>query len=334
MTKSNLRYIITYIIFIILFIIGAVFYRQPFLAILVLLLFVLPLISIYITVKLAPKIIFSAQQKQVVLTEGNKISLHLKIKNPTWFSFLNILLSFKYENCFYPGTTQNTLSVSAPFKRENIIELNFETSKSGMCRISLGNCTITDPLHLYTLRHPCQIDLEIPIFPLKEEQNFPIYPAAFADTEEDEPVTSSLVVSMDLKEIREFRPGDRLKDIHWKASARKDDILVKSFENSAERVITLLPELCSLELNQTLRTIYGYMLFLVQNNEIFKLKLYNGSDFETFQLQNNEDVENVIFSLLYAPIHTYPEEALETYKHIYGSDSEVLWIHGKNILQK
>lgn len=44
-------------------------------------------------------------------------------------------------------------------------------------------------------------------------------------------------ISTDFKEIREYRPGDPVKFINWKASARKGDILVNEYEREGKKTV-------------------------------------------------------------------------------------------------
>ncbi|ASJ02199.1 hypothetical protein A3L09_02415 [Thermococcus profundus] len=44
-------------------------------------------------------------------------------------------------------------------------------------------------------------------------------------------------ISTDFKEIREYRPGDPVKFINWKASARRGDVLVNEYEREGKKTV-------------------------------------------------------------------------------------------------
>ena len=336
MQRDNIRYIVTYTIFIILFVLGAVFYKQPFFSVLVLLLFVLPIISIYITSRLKDKLIISAEFVQHSIVAGNKAEMTVSVDNPTLFSFLNINLDYKAGILFYPNDINGRLSLSAPLKRKNRVCFTYSTLYPGMFEIFIYNATVTDPLHLHTFMLNCDITLHLPVYPEKSDDEYPLYPEAFSDSEDDENVSLSLTKSMDIKEIRDYRPGDKLKDIHWKATARdiNDTLLVKEYENSANRVIVLLPEFSQTGLNETVRTFYSYMNYLVDKNEIYKVVLFNGDAFDEYSVKEKDDVDNVLIQSYYMPVHIPPETALLAFKHYYGEDNEVIWITRNSVIRK
>ena len=165
MQRDNIRYIVTYTTFIILFVLGAVFYKQPFFSVLVLLLFVLPIISIYITSRLKDKLIISAEFIQHSIVAGNKAEMTVSVDNPTLFSFLNINLDYKAGILFYPNDINGRLSLSAPLKRKNRVCFTYSTLYPGMFEIFIYNATVTDPLHLHTFMLNCDITLHLPVYP-------------------------------------------------------------------------------------------------------------------------------------------------------------------------
>ena len=315
---------------------GAVFYKQPFFTILILLLLILPIISIYATYKFLPMVTVTAKFVQSAVTAGNPVDIIITADNKSFFSFLNVDGEYKLVNLFYPNDITNRLSLSAPLRRANSIKFTYEASAPGMMEFYLYSAVITDPMHLYTFRLPCDITLHLPVYPEKKDADYPVFPAAFADCEEEDTMPGTLGQSMDLREIREYRPGDRLKDIHWKATAASldDDLLVREYEKNADRIIALLPELSKDNLSKTVSTFYSYMSFLIKKQEVFKVFLYNGDSFTEYPVTDNDDVDNVLLQSYYMPVHDAPEHGLYSFKNYYGSEREVLWIKGNEVLNK
>ncbi|MFH1377705.1 MAG: DUF58 domain-containing protein [Planctomycetota bacterium] len=44
----------------------------------------------------------------------------------------------------------------------------------------------------------------------------------------------------DFRSLRDYRRGDSLRAIHWKASARRDDLIVREYERNEDRTITVI----------------------------------------------------------------------------------------------
>ena len=98
MQKQNLSYALSYFCFLVLFCIGALFYRQPFTAILLLLLIILPFLSVFFTSRTAKKIRLQFHAATNSVEQGYPILFTITVNNPSFFPLLNCNLSFSYEN--------------------------------------------------------------------------------------------------------------------------------------------------------------------------------------------------------------------------------------------
>lgn len=76
-------------------------------------------------------------------------------------------------------------------------------------------------------------------------------------------------VDGDLSGLREFRPGDALRSIHWKASARRRDFVVKEMEgNGQENLEVVLDRRCHpKDFELALSTLSTLALFAAQNDK-------------------------------------------------------------------
>jgi len=333
MKKKNLRYQITYILFILFFMAGAIFYRQSFLAILLILVCILPIVSIYLTITLGKNITFKTYSKTGSVTVGNDIILNATIKNPFILPFLNCEVTFSLQNLFYENDTIHELALSAPAKKEHTISIPIHTKYSGMCEIQFTSLEITDYLHLYTITLPLKDFHQIPIMPNVSDRDFPIFPALF-DTEDDEDFAANVgLQSYDIKELREFRPGDRQNSIHWKMSSKTDDLLVKEMERTASRVLLLIPEFDKSKLEPTLITLWSYLKFLVKNREIFKVCLFNHKTKEFFfrLITNEDEALECLLASMFMPAYVSSDLALKMFKEVFGEDKTVITIIGESI---
>ena len=71
--------------------------------------------------------------------------------------------------------------------------------------------------------------------------------------------------------IREYAAGDKLRNIHWKLSAKYSELLVKEFSDNNEEAAVLLPELYMPSIDSILDCTYGTGLELLRNNMPFTL---------------------------------------------------------------
>lgn len=333
MKKKNLKYQITYILFILFFLTGAIFYRQSFLAVLLILLCVLPIISIYLLVALGKNITFKTVTKTDSVTAGNNIVILATIKNPYILPFLNCEVFFELQNLFFENDIAHELAISAPARKTHQIAIPILTKSPGMCEINFKNIEITDYLHLYTISLPLSQIHQIPVMPEKKETEYPLFPALFDTDDEDEFTDIVGVQSYDIKELREFRSGDRQNSIHWKMSSKSDDILVKEMEKTASRILLLLPEFDKSKIDATMSTLWSYLNFLVEHQEIFKVCLFNYKTKEySFNLVTTKDEAlDCLLASMFMPTYPSGDYALKNFKDVFGEDKPVISIIGENI---
>lgn len=326
MKKINIPYQITYLLFILFFTAGAIFYRQSFLAILLILVCILPIISIYATITLSKHIRFTTKPKTGSITVGNNIVIGASINNPTIIPFLNCEVSFTLQNLFYENNLVHRLSLSAPAKNNQEIDIPILTRYSGISELNFKNMEITDFLHLYTVSIELNQIHQIPVMPELKKINYPLFDN-LTETDDDEDFLNNVgQQSYDIKELREFRPGDRQNLIHWKMSSKTDDILVKDMERMASRILLIIPEYDRLKLEMTMTTLWSYINFLLDHNEIFKIGIFNhvNKEFNFKIITNKDEGLECLLACMFMPSYVSTALALRTFKEIYGDDKQVI----------
>lgn len=312
---NNIPYIITYILTIIFFLFGGLFFRQSFIALFIILIIVLPIISIFILKTVSSKISLEVIPKTASVQVGNSIKINLNIINKSIFPVLNSNVIFKLENLYYPQDNISTLSIAFVPKKSELLELSFDTAHTGMVEILFSKLEITDYLHLVTINIPLRMSVQVPVFPKKtgHKWNYTI-PASF-DSDEDDQYIAYGNPTHDLKETRQYQPGDSLKNIHWKLSSKTDSLTVKVFETSADRTILLLPELYNKDLDLVITNLYNFSLYLLKQKEYFKILVFSALDksFETITIDTEDDLLRTILTLYHAPCYEMKSFALNSF---------------------
>lgn len=333
MQKRNIIYWITYFIFILFFVLGALFYRQAFLAVLILLFLIMPIISIALLKIWGSKIQIDIAGHTAYVTAGNKIFLDIEVTNRSIFPFLNCELFFNYENLFYPDKMNNIISLPAESRKTKRFVLSFDTSYAGMAEFHFNSMTVTDFLHLYTIRLYADKTVSIPVYPVQMpfDEKF-VVPESYAGAE-DETIVMYGFPSQDIKEIREYLPGDSLKNIHWKMSAKSDELVVKELEQASSRTLLLLPELTKDNLQDTISTLYSFSKSLIGKREVFKIVLFNAltSEFTEYRIESLENLEDSFLALFYLKPYEMKRFALESFKGLFGDEINVIHILGKEV---
>ncbi len=312
MTPRNIFYIITYFLAAVLVFLGTMFYRQPLLIVLLLLMLLLPIISIAAT-----RYAYTHLQLDFALPAGqiqlpHELKVKISIENPTLIPLLNCELHFHYENLYLPGTPEQVMVLPAEAKQKNLYELPFQTGAAGMFSFEATNLYVTDFLHFYSFSLPCHWKGQIPILPMEMELPEIRLTKAAIEAEDSQPSPDGELTN-DLLQLREYQPGDRMKDIHWKMTAKTDDLMVKEYDRAADLYYLLLPELDRDSLQDTLSAFYSLGLRLLKSRELFRVALYHPGvcTFEIRKIANEEELLIALYELYLIQ----PETTSAAYHH-------------------
>lgn len=334
MQKKNIPYIITYILTVLFFFLAAMFYRQSFFAILVLLLLVLPIFSLLFSTLMVRKLTATLSLTTPSVTKGHPIKIDFQLHNHTILPLLNGTLHFQFQNTYYENELQHALIIPMESLKKEPYTLLFDTAKVGLVSFTFDSFTATDLLHLHTFSIPLHKVYEVPVLPMTQKIQFPIPAPAMRESEEDTIFIPNGEQTGDIKELREYRPGDKLKDIHWKMTAKTDTLMVKEFEQAAGHLLCLLPELSVKELDDTIETFYNACHFLCRQREVFQVLIFNKLEgsFETRLITEEEQILPTLLRLYYAPTYVSRGGALAALKRQDSVVDGIMVICGKEIL--
>lgn len=332
MQKRNYLYRISYTLMILLFLSGTIFYRQSFLAILLILLIILPAISITLTRHAFQHIDFSISSPVTTVSMPEKPIVVLSAKNPAFYPFLNCELSFRFQNMYFPNNQENIIALPLEARKTQTFRFPFTVSQPGMFLFTLEDVQLTDFLHFYTFHKSLQKDLRIPVLPEEMPISFILAPA-HTESEDSGFYDPTGALSTDIREVREYLPGDRMQDMHWKLSARMDDLLVKQFERSLDDSLLFLPELYDKEIADTLQTLYSLSMKLIRQKEVFRIALFHTDTMEFSQavIHDPEELLQAFLTLYYQKPYETPDLACITFRSVFPLYGAFYRIHGSTI---
>lgn len=177
---------------------------------------------VYARLMLTPLVSLSSPE----LSRGVAGVVDIAVKLPLWPPGLEAQVEFNMpESEHYHGEYQ-CITLYADLSS---ISVHFTALHVGVCRIGIQRVVLHDGFGLfhwaYAPRlHPCRELIVLPI-------PFDTWPIAFPKNDmavrttprDDEELTAP-------SDTRAWRPGDPMKRIHWKLSARKRELLVRKFE--------------------------------------------------------------------------------------------------------
>lgn len=298
---SMIFYILGFITLIVLFLLM----EQPFLLVFTFIYALLTAITIPLYFSGIKKAHFRAYSKAAYVEKERSLPLVFELDNPSFSPFFLTSIEFSVNNLYYPNDYVHTLSIHVMPKSVKKIDVPIDTLKIGVVKLCVNKVTLTDPLHFFTYTIPDTAVLEIPVFPEEKPQNdLPLTPASDGLEEYTESDAKGSV-SSDVKEIREYRPGDRLQRIHWKLSAKLDDLFVKEMAHTSILSLVLLPELTKEKIEDTIAVLLGCINILQSREERFEIGLFNSTavDFTFLQTYDETSRIEVLTRLFYLPLY-------------------------------
>lgn len=194
---------------------------------LAILLLVLPLGSLPINLYLRKKLHFSFCA-DTNLRKNQAGELRLKIENPTMFSAALLRCKICTENQLNRQRQRFSISTWIPAKRGQEVTLAIGSRYSGRLRISAPRAVLYDCFGLIGVR--CKVDAvyHVTVQPDTFDLDIALNQTTSSLNESD--VYSQDRPGMDLSEtfqIREYVPGDSMRQVHWKLSNKLDRIIVR-----------------------------------------------------------------------------------------------------------
>lgn len=327
---------ISYIALMIVTLLFTIYFRQSFFVVLFLLLCFLPAISFFMCKYAFSKITIILSSKTHMADKPAVIPLKLTIVNDTFIPLSHFELTFHISSCFYPKKQLEKLVLPAYAKKHSTSLFPISYKKAGCYQTKLLEVAAYDFLGLFYFSRPYSQQTEVHIMPAAVGEipyHTSIYGEGFDEYEENSLKGN---ISSNVTDVREYRPGDRLQKIHWKLTAKSDNLMVKENEATTSNRFFLLVELYSPishsgtqlpSFSKDLQKEFGkeeeadfldramdytFMLGkeLLLAGESFFLSCYSvkKQDFPTFFIRNSEDFYQALTQIFYES--TYPEENL------------------------
>lgn len=227
--------------------------------------------------------------------KDDTVSLTFETDNPTVFPSAELRAYLTTENSFY-GTSGHT-QIEMPLQSRGINDIEFDMKFSllGNYYFHVNEYTVRDLLGFVDVKKKTDISADVTVFPKKGmAAEFDAEQSAAGMTEADESDRRGNDFS-DVSEIREYVPGDRPRDIHWKLSAKKDELMVKQRAAMSDQQLIVVVDFAEVlsDNDRVVEEAYALGHELVRTGVNTRLVWWNAAeeDFHTRRLSTADDVE-------------------------------------------
>ena len=237
--KNRLGYLFLLLIFVGVFIV----FQSFGILVIIGLLIVLPVLAFFLCRQAAKEIEVSIATTGEILEKNQEFPVTIILRNRSYIPVLDCFVQIGIRNGFMEQGDCLSFHLPVPAKggEEKVIPIC--SKYCGRIEMQILKMEVYDFLHLFYKRKKAGLRKNVLIFPFGTEQieiNDTIYTSGNDDAVESHTKGSDF---SDVSDIREYIPGDSLKDIHWKLSAKKDDFMVKEHVSLSSRQIAFFIEL-------------------------------------------------------------------------------------------
>ncbi len=181
-----------------------------------------------------------------VMLPAEKVGRHstfvfyVKIYNQNrWLSF-PVRLRLKVENVFVGSCVYKEEHVRACPGEKRVVDSGMATLYCGLLEVKIEQFLIFDPLHLFYVESQKNVNGHAVAGPVSEEKETEKICELVEDfPQEDKRSRMGADYTADY-EIREYEEGDELRNIHWKLSAKQDELITKERLSSGSRKINVI----------------------------------------------------------------------------------------------
>lgn len=242
---KQLGNIIRYLIIVVLDIIIMLLFHSYLNALLLIGLVLLPIYSVY-----GVKRVRNAFELEILaplepMNKGNEFFVRIILHNPTWHPLLNATLKLEVENMFYREDGDHFLNIPVRAKKDTEVIYPIVMDYSGRLCVTIKYIRLLDLLGLCEYRVDLHKSAECIVLPsgqlrMQEAGNMYIHGVTEAMESKEKGYDFS-----EISGIREYIPGDKLQNIHWKLSVKKDNLMVKERVSVSAMQLHVLVELAN-----------------------------------------------------------------------------------------
>ncbi|MDE7283408.1 MAG: DUF58 domain-containing protein [Lachnospiraceae bacterium] len=177
------------------------------------------------------------------LEYGEEVLIEIRLKNHAWFPALHSQIKVFLSNTFLENTIERVMEMPVKPHGESTLSLSFRFVNLGCFTIEADTFSLQDITGLIIVKKPINISGEIYVLPNSATDVLPDVAHFMAGAAEVEESTHKGSDFSEVSDIREYVPGDRIRDIHWKISARCNELMVKERVSTAGSEMVLFPDL-------------------------------------------------------------------------------------------
>lgn len=228
-----------------------------------------PFISLVLFWLSKGKTIASLAANEGVCKRGDEYVFKVMLHNRGIMPVLNCQFKLEMTNGFSQQTQSRYINTSVPAFGRRIVEISLKPVLCGRINVELSELTVKDIMSFFQIKSNNSVRYAINVMPRRVKTDNKTQSAEGVSDESENSHKDS--AGSEVVDIREYLRGDSLKAIHWKLSAKKDELFVREKGDSISDRPILLFELDESCINGILDTVYAVVRHSVKDNRSIKV---------------------------------------------------------------
>ena len=214
---------------------------------------IMPIISLIIVLIISVRFKYIQEIDKNHIVKGDKVNLILRIINEDLFLYPYVNVNFHgSDTIFFNQFISQRFSIE-PFKIKNL-SFELECKYRGSYDIGIKSIEIEDFLGIFKFTYHVIEPKSVTVYP-KITYLEKFYLKTNYLSESHSILNPELEDLTTITDIRKYAYGDTLKRIHWKLSAKKNELISKNFQSTSQICATIFLDLFKIELSVEENTI-------------------------------------------------------------------------------
>ncbi len=198
-------------------------------------------VSIGFTIYVYIRVKFIQDIEKRIIVKGESLKLIVKLYNEDFLIFPYIFVSFFGSHSLFDADSYSHSFAITPFSKK---EFNFDMvcKYRGQYEIGISDIYIEDFLGLIRLKYKIPETKKILVYPnIEYLSKFDVFANSCSDSQS---FSSGIVEDVNnIKDLRNYAYGDSLRKIHWKQTAKNNQLMIKNFQSTTDVNVNILLDL-------------------------------------------------------------------------------------------
>ena len=292
---------------------------------------VFPVYSVLALYKVKRELSFEIMVPMESMEKKEEFYARFVMNNPTWFPLVNATVKLIVGNPFYQEEGIHYLNMPVRAKRQTEVTYPVEMDYCGRFAVRAEEIRLMDLLGIVETTIVLSEEKECMIFPKGEPRSREAGQLYMKGVSEAMESREKGYDFSEVSGIREYIPGDKLQNIHWKLSVKKDELMVKERISVSAMQLNVLVELANdeeMRLESVLELADSVTRAFVLQNLPFTVHYYstNRGELVSTYIGNEAERKEWLSMILYDRSYEEIGRVEEYFGRDMASDSTYLYV--------